>query len=275
LTSPAQQSASQVLRDLLNKWGIGQLYTDAMALMKQGLSENAIVIQLQDTDAYRKRFAGNELRRKAGLAVLAPAEYVATETAYKDVFRQYGLPAGFYDSTNDLTKFIGADVSPAELAQRAQSAQKMWLSGNQDYRNVWRDYYGLSDGDAIASILDPKTALPMIEQKMTATQIGAAAGRQGLDVDRKRAEFVAAHGVDEDAALRGYTEIAGELDTAQSIAKRFGEDFTQTDAENDALLGLASAQRKKKDLFGKEAALFSGRSGANQGSLSKSTAGSY
>lgn len=275
MTSSAQQSASQVLRDLLNRWGIGDLYTDAMALIKQGLSESAIVVQLQDTEAYKRRFAGNELRRKAGLAVLAPAEYVATETAYRDVFRQYGLPAGFYDTAGDLTKFIGADVSPAELAQRAQAAQKIWLSGNQDYRDVWKDYYGLSDGDAIASLLDPKTALPIVEQKMTATEIGAAAARQGLDVDRSRAEFFASRGITEDAALKGYTDIAAGLDTTQSIAERFGEEFSQSEAEDADLLGLASAQRKKKDLFGQENALFSGRSGAGQGALSKSTAGSY
>lgn len=260
---------------MLTQWGIGSLYTDAMSLIKQGLDQNAVVVQLQQTDAYKKRFAGNELRRKAGLAVLSPAEYVATETSYKDVLRQFGLPKGFYDSNDDLTKFISMDVSPQELATRAEAAQKVWLSGNEDYKSVWRDFYGLSDGDAIASLLDPKTALPIVQQKLTSVQIGAAAQQQGLAVDRSRAEFFAAHGVDEQAAQQGYQGVAAELTDTQNIARRFGESFTQADAEDSEILGLASAQRKKKDLFNQEASLFAGQSGSDQRALSKSTAGSY
>jgi hypothetical protein len=246
-----------------------------MKLIKQGLDDNAVLVQLQDTAAYKKRFAGNELRRKAGLTVLTPAEYVSTETAYKDVLRQNGLPKGFYDTADDLTNFIAGDVSPQELQTRAEAAQRIWLSGNEDYKSVWKDYYGLSDGDAIASMLDPKTALPLIQQKVTSTQIGAAANRQGLDVDKSRAEFFAAHGVDEQAALKGYGDVAAELPDTANIAARFGQTFGQTDAENADILGLASAQRKKKDLFNSEAALFNGQSGAQQSSLSKSTAGQY
>ena len=275
MTSPTQQSASAVLRDMLTQWGIGDLFNDAMSFIKQGLDENAVLVQLQDTASYKKRFAGNELRRKAGLAVLSPAEYVSTETAYKDVLRQNGLPAGFYDHSDDLTKFIATDVSPQELQTRASTAQRMWLSGNEDYKSVWTDYYGLSAGDAIASILDPKVALPIIQQKMTSTQIGAAAKRQGLDVNKSRAEFFAAQGIDEAAALKGYSDIGAELPDTANIAERFGQTFDQTDAENADLLGLASAQRKKRDLFGQEQALFSGESGSTQKSLSKSTAGSY
>jgi hypothetical protein len=272
---PTRAGAAAILRDLLSQWGIGDLYADAMRLIKQGLDENAVLIQLQDTDAYKRRFAGNELRRKAGLAVLSPAEYVSVETSLKDVMRQYGLPAGFYDSPDDLTKFIGSDVSPQELSQRAAAAQKIWLSGNNDLKSQWRDYYGLSDGDGIASLLDPKVALPIIDQKLTAAQIGAAARRQGLDVDRTRAEYFQSHGVDEASALKGYSDIAASQAITEDIARRFGETFSQADAEDDTLLGLASAQRKRKDLYGKESALFSGRSGADQSALSKSTAGSY
>jgi hypothetical protein len=275
VTSPAQQSASAILRDTLNQWGIGELYNDALSLMKQGLDDNAILIQLQNTDAYKRRFAGNEARRKAGLSVLSPAEYVSTETAYKDVLRQNGLPAGFYDKSDDLTKFIAADVSPSELQDRAQIAQRVWLNGNEDYKSIWTDFYGLSAGDAIASILDPGTAEPLIQKKLTATQIGAAAKRQGIGVDRSRAEFFAANGIDESAAQQGYAAVAGELADTQNIATRFGQTFTQTDAENSEILNLASAQRKKKDLFNDEASLFAQKSGANQQSLSKSTAGSY
>ena len=256
-------------------WGISDLYNDALGLIKQGLDENAILVQLEQTASFKKRFAANEDRRAKGLAVLSPAEYIATETQYKSVLRMYGMPAGFYDSNDDVRGFLANDVSPAELSSRAQAAQKIWLSGNQDYKNVWRSYYGLSDGDAIAALLDPKMALPIVEQKLTATQIGAAAARQGLSVSRQRAELFAASGVDEQAAQTGYVQVAGELEADRTIADRFGSTFGQQDAENADLLGLASAQRKRKELYGQEAGLFGERSGTSQASFARPAAGSY
>lgn len=272
---PTKAGAAAIIKQYLDQWGISELYADALKLIKQGLDDNAILVQLEDTKAFKTRFAANEDRKKKGLSVLSPAEYIANESSYKQVLRQYGMPQGFYDSNDDVRKFLANDVSPAEVAQRAQNAQKIWLSGNQDYRSVWKDFYGLSDGDAIAAMLDPSTAMPIIDQKVTATQIGAAAKRQGLDLTSQRAEQLGAMGVDEQAALKGYSSIAGTQATDQGIAQRFGTTFDQTDEENDQLLGLASAQRKRKQLYNSETSLFAGQAGSDQGAFSRQTAGRY
>lgn len=272
---PAQMGASAFIKAMLQEWGVPELYNDALRLIREGLDADAITLQLEETQAFKTRFSANEDRRKRGLPALSPAEYIATERQYRQVLRQYGLPAGFYDSNDDVKKFLSADVSPAELASRAQSAQTIWLSGNEDYRNVWRDFYGLSDGDAIAAMLDPKTAMPLVEQRVAATQIGAAARRQGLDVNADRAQQLGAMGVDEQAALTGYSQIAATAETDKGIASRFGDTFTQSDEEDDRLLGLASAARKRKQLYGKEAALFTQRGGSAEGSFSRQAAGQY
>lgn len=272
---PTKVGAAQVIREQLRQWGIEELFTDVLALIRQGLSEDAIIIQLQDSDAYKKRFAANEIRRQKGLAVLNPAEYVATETQYRSVLRSYGLPEGFYDSNTDLNGFLGNDVSPAELAQRAQTAQQIWLTGNQEYKSVWKDFYGLSDGDAIASILDPKVALPMIEQKRVATQIAAAAKRNSLDVERQRAEYFTTLGLGEPDAIKAYGEIGEAASVDSAIANRFGTTFNQEDEENARLLGLASAKRKQRTLYNKEAALFAGGSGVDKATFARPQSGSY
>lgn len=273
--NPTQSGAAAIIKAYLDAWGISELYKDALSLIKQGLGDDAVLVQLESTDVYKKRFAANEDRKKKGLPVLSPAQYVATESQYKQVLRQYGMPEGFYDNNTDVRQFLAADVSPSELASRAQAAQKVWLTGNDDYRKVWKDYYGLSDGDAIAAMLDPKTALPLVEQKVAATQIGAAARRQGIDVSADRAGQLGGLGVDENTALTGYGQIAATSETDTSIAERFGQTFTQADEENDRLLGLASAQRKRKSLYGAETGLFQQRGGSDQGAFSRPTAGQY
>lgn len=272
---PLTAGAAAIIKQYLDAWGISDLYADALALIKQGLDNDAILVQLENTESFKRRFAANEDRKKKGLKVLSPAEYIANETQYKSVLRMYGMPAGFYDSNDDVRGFLANDVSPAELSSRAQAAQKIWLSGNEDYKNVWRSYYGLSDGDAIAALLDPKMALPIVEQKLAVTQIGAAAARQGLTVDRSRAELFAASGVDEQAALAGYGQIAASASTDATIAERFGQSFGQADEENDRLLSLASAQRKRRELYGQEAGLFGEQSGTGQAAFTRPAAGSY
>lgn len=273
--NPTQTGAAAIIKQYLDAWGIGDLYKDALALIKQGLDDAAILVQLEASDSYKRRFSANEDRKKKGLSVLTPAEYIANEDQYKQVLRMYGLPQGFYDGNDDVKNFLANDVSPSELASRAQAAQKVWLTGNEDYRSTWKDFYGLSDGDAIAAMLDPKTAMPLIEQQVTATQIGAAAKRQGLGVDRQRAEQFAQGGVDEQAALAGYGKIAETGAVDQSIASRFGTDFGQTDEEDLNLLGLASAKRKRQRLYGAEAGLFDERGGSASGAFSRPTAGGY
>jgi hypothetical protein len=119
VTSPTSQSARQILLDQLKQWGLEELTNDLDSLIKDGLEAPAIVLQLADTKAYKERFKANEIRRQKGLAALSPAEYIAAEASYQTVLRTHGLPNSFYDSRDDYAEFIGNDVSPDELNDRA------------------------------------------------------------------------------------------------------------------------------------------------------------
>lgn len=273
---PTTAGAAAVLNAQLAAWGITGLGADVLRLLKQGLDSNALMIELENTDAYKKRFIGNEARQKAGLRALPPAEYVATETALKGVLRSFGMPKGFYDTNEDITKFIANDVSPAELHDRATVAQEVWITGPATNRQAWKSYYGLSDGAAIAAILDPTKALGLVQKQAAAAQLGGNALAQGLNVGRARAEDLVAAGVSDQQSQQGYSQIAGSMTTDQAIAQRFGgQAFTQHDEEDARLLGLASAQRKLRDLQGAESGLFSGHAAAGGGALSGSGTGQY
>lgn len=272
---PNQETASRIIKAQLTDWGVAELYDDAVKLIRQGLGTDAIILQLQDTNAYKVRFAANEDRRKAGFRVLSPAEYVDLETQYGSILRTFGLPAGFYDSRDDFRKFIAADKSPSEIQSRAQAAQQVWLSKDPNIKQAWTSYYGLTDGDAIAAILNPETALPIVQRKVTAAQIGGQALASGLQVGGSRAEQLADLGVTASDAAKGYGEIGQAIETDQAIATRFGANFTQAEEEDARLLGTASARRKLSQLQGSEAGLFAGRSSVTQQSLSRNSSGSY
>jgi hypothetical protein len=273
--TPDQQTASAIIRAQLAAWGIPSLSADASSLIRQGYGTDAVLLQLQETPAYKTRFIGNEDRRRAGLPVLAPGDYVDLERQYRNVMRSYGLPAGFFDTNDDLRQFIARDVSPVELQQRAQDAQQVWLSKDADIKTAWRNFYGLSDGDAIAAILNPKESLSVLQRKVAAAQIGGRALANNQHVGVARAEQLADLGVTAGQAAQGYGDIGQAIETDKAIAARFGQTLDLADEENARILGLASAQRKLRDVQSQEKGLFEGRAAASNATLSRSSRGAY
>ena len=258
---PTTDGARAVLQKTLGDWGLDSLVDTALGLMKQGLDNDAIVIQLQQSDAYKKRFSANEERRKRGLSVLTPAEYLDLERAYSATARQFGLPQGFYDSPDDFKKLIAGDVSASEYNNRIAAAQSSVLSTDEATRRAWTRMYGLSTGDAIAMFLDPNRAMPLVQQRAAAAQIAGEGLRQGLDVDRTQAERLAGAGIDGEQARGGIASVAARLLTDQQIGRRFGVDVTLDSELNDELLGDATAKNRRRGLYEQEAGLFSGASG--------------
>jgi hypothetical protein len=271
LANPNVTGASAIIKAQLEAWGIGTLYGDAVKILKQGLNADAVIAQLQDTAAYKQRFWYNEQRKKAGLAVLSPAEAVATEAQMRGILRQFGLPAGFYDSPQDVGNFIAKNISASELADRATAARDLWLNAPAETQAYWKAHYGASDGDAIAAILNPDKALPLIQRKLAAANIGGAAMRQGLTEGTARAEQLATLGVTPDQAQQGFGKVAQITAGDGSIANRFGQDFTQGEAENAVFLQDAEALRKKQTLDSEEHSLFSGGAATNTAGLSGAT----
>lgn len=272
---PDQQSASQIIQAQLEAWGLSTLTGKVSDLIREGLSSDAITLRLQSTDEYKQRFIANQARTKAGLSALSPAEYIATENAYRQVMQSYGLPSTFYDSQDDFRTFLENDLSPTEIQDRAKVAQQVWLSTDQQTKDVWRQWYGLSDGAAIASILDPNKALPIVQSMASAAQAGGAAVRNGLDANEGRIRSYVDQGITADALSQGFSDIGSIHDVDQSIAKRFGTTFDQTDEEASRIQGLASAKRKQAELYDSEQKLFSGRAAADSRSLNARTTGSY
>ena len=269
LNRPRRQNAFDMMEQQLRQWGLGTLIPDLRKFIQQGYTNtNTLTLKLSQTDAFKQRFAGNELRLKNGLSELSPAEYLATERSYRQVLQSYGLPKGFYDQHTDFVKMIGGDVSPAELDKRAQIAANQFVNAPEQMKQMWVQYgFGTNKGDIIAGILDPTRATQVIQNRAQQVAIGAAALEQGLDVGKNRAQQLQQRGVTEDQAQQGYSEIAQWLPNEQQIAGRFGESLSQRDEENAVLLGDAEAQRKRQRLQGEETALFKATPGMDQGAL--------
>jgi hypothetical protein len=269
-------STIATLMDRFNKYGLGSLANKIQELAIDGATESTITLQLQETPEYQKRFSANASRIKQGLQVLNPAEYLSLEDGYRQVLRAYGLKQ--FDTDAYVQQFIANDVSAAELSNRVVTAVQRVQNADPAVQQQLRDYYGIGQQDLVAYVLDPEQQFQKIERQVASAEIGVAAGRQGLKPGVAVAEQLAAQGITQAEAQRGYATIADILPTAEKLSSIYGttlDSYGQSEGEQEVFNQLASAQRKREKLTAREIAAFSGSSGAAKTSLSTSRVGQF
>jgi hypothetical protein len=256
-----QRDAFVALNTLFTSYGLGTLAPKIFSYIQSGYSADTIALLLQDTSEYKTRFAGNELRRKAGLAVLNPGDYLATEASYRQIMAAAGLPKGFYDSPSDFTNWIGGDVSPTEVKGRVDLAVSATTQANPYVKQQLALLYGVDESHLNAYFLDQQRALPLLQKQQQTAEFAAAAAQQGLLTDRKRFEDYVTAGFSQSQATQGFQQVAQELPNLQALAARFGTTFGQAEEEQSVFGTSEGAVRKKRGLASQERAMFSGSSG--------------
>jgi hypothetical protein len=279
LLEGANRDAYAALVSLFNGFGLGSLAPKIYEFAKQGYGADVISLLLADTKEYKERFAGNEQRTKAGLPVLSPAEYLATERSYRQILQDAGLPKGFYDNPADFTKWIAGDVSPNEIKGRVDVAVAQSASANNSTKQALDLLYGIDQSHVTAYFLDSSRALPLLQKQATAATFGAEALKRNLALDRQDLEDFATAGLSLSTVSAGFQAVAESLPNIQAIAERWGESFSQRELEKDYIEGGVTGNpseprylsenptTKRKRLSQQEAGLFAGSGGATPGGL--------
>ena len=278
------QSAYDILLSEFTRYGLQALVEPLKGLITSGASAAEFGLKLQQTDAYKKRFAANQERINKGLAALSPAEYIALEDQYQNVMRNYGLPASYYTkdamgTQQGFEKFLGADVSATELEDRIMTAQNRVINANPEVTKALKSFYpDITNGDILAYALNPQQGLSDIKRKVTAAEIGGAAMQSGLSANLARAEELGRYGIDKAHATQGFTTIGAGLERGSQLASIYGEDpYTQTTAESEVfnIPGAQEARKQRQKITGLEKATFGGQTGISQGALARDRAGAY
>jgi hypothetical protein len=266
LLTGSNRDAFMALKSLFDSYGLGSLADKIYGYVKNGESADTISIQLQDTPEYKQRFAGNEARKANGLPVLSPADYLATETSYKQIMAAAGMPSGFYDQNSDFNGWIGKNVSPSEIQSRVDMATQATVLANPQYRKALNQM-GIDDAHLTAYFLDTNKALPYLQKAAATAQIGAEALRNNLQFDQGYAEQLATMGISSDQARQGFQQVAGELDTLKALGSVYGDnwDLQQSEAATFGTEGAAAAQAKQRRLLSQERGAFGGREGSAAG----------
>jgi hypothetical protein len=268
------RDAYLALKSLFGQYGLDSLAGKIFDYVKQGYGADTIGLLLQDTKEYKTRFAANDARAKAGLAVLNPADYLATEASYRQILSSAGLPKGFYDNPADFQNWIAGDVSPTEIKDRVDLAVAATGQANPQYKQALYQMYGINEADLAAYFLDRKTAEPILKKQAAAGAIGAAAIRRGFKTSTLDLEGYATIGITADQAEQAYAQIADGFESMLGIAGRYGTTWNQQQAEQEvftpgaaASVGAESASEKGKRLRSQERAQFAGQQGSSSAGL--------
>lgn len=307
-SSRVDKSAGEAAAEMFRAAGLGDTFVNSLMATINSVyaanidpSEAQILNSIYNSDAYKQRFAGNEIIRKRmadgqgrpGDRLLNPKEYIDAENAYRTVLQDAGMPTGFYDQPDDFNNLIGNSVSVAEFKSRVDTASDALNYADQSTVNSLSRYYNMTRGDLVAYLLDPSRAMPILENRAAraaqagtdefglnsrtelqrmyaASQVGGMAERQGLGVDKGFAEEIV------DLGKAGEAEdaiaTAGALDPdVRRLGSIYGQpmDFKDLVRETLNMSGGVEAGRKRRKFASKERAAFGGAGALDKKSLSR------
>jgi hypothetical protein len=283
----ARQDAFSLLKDVFSSYGLSELATEIEGYMREGIGTAQATIKLKQSQAYKDRFYGNELRLTSGRNVIDEASYLDLENSYSETLKAYGLQDYFgagvtaaerKNRQKAIANVIGNDISAIEFKDRVSTAVDRVKMADPATKNAFQSFYGIGESELAKYFLDPTKTLVALKEKATAAEIGGAAIGQGLSATATSAEDLARFGINREQAQVGYSTIAEELPTASKLGQIYSQEgitYGQTEAEQATFKGLASAKRKKEQLISRETAAFSGRSGLSNESLKNKIAGQF
>lgn len=200
-------------------------------------------------------------------------EWNQSRAVYRNLLKQYGLSEL---ATNDnADQFLLNDVSPQEAADRMQVAYNSVRNADEALKQQLKTYFpSVSDKDLVANILGVGKTVQELQQQINVAGIKAEAATAGIS-SVIGAEELAKQGVTREAARAGFQKTAQEVSGLSAAGMRAGIDVNQLqkELEQENLLGMASARRKK--IQQAEANLFSGAAGVGTPSLGSGAAGTF
>tara|TARA_R110002110_G_scaffold347232_1_gene557379 strand:+ start:9506 stop:11107 length:1602 start_codon:yes stop_codon:yes gene_type:complete len=170
------EGATAILTRLAGAFGLPlSVVSKLKKMMVDGLSEEAIALEVRQTPEYAARFPGMKLRQDAGFASMSEADYMANEDSYQELLRTHGLPEKFYDDRMDFATLIAADVSPNEFAERVTLAELATAGADPKTKEELKRLFGIEQTDLVAYYLDPEGATNLIEERRAFEAAGLSA----------------------------------------------------------------------------------------------------
>lgn len=263
---------------------------DALALISQTLAQYGLPADLADwawkeiqggktmnevtLDLFNPQTVGGKVlhqyfpeiqaRQQAGLSPMSPGDIITWRNDAKQLMRAAGMPADFYDTKEDFTKFIVGNVSIKELGDRITMARDATFTMTPGEQARMYHEFGQQPGSGAltAFFFDPDRAVPLLQRDYNAAKIGGAADRAGyLGVGDETARQLATAGVSDAQAQQGFGALARESELFHALPGQGGEDISQQVQIGAQFLGDAAGEQQIERVARTRVAAFAGGGG--------------
>ena len=281
-TKRRKEDARVTMANVLATYGLGDLsdfvYNEIIAKETVNINNpDAIIFAIREQPAYKKRFAGNAARLKAGLSELDPASYIALENQFRQTLQSNLGPEmlSVYGTQETFQELIEGDVSPSELNERIQQGYRAVADADPGVKEQMRTLYGVTEGQLVGYFLDPTKAAPLLTRRAQAANIAARGFEQGgIQLSGQFAEDLARRGISEQQARAGFAEVGALGELRQTFA---GETALSSEQLAGAAFGIDVAaqqelERKRRQRTGEFAGggSFARTTGETSGSITTS-----
>jgi len=172
----ARQDAFALLKDVFASYGLDSLASQIESYMREGIGTGEATIRLKQSQPYKDRFKGNELRLAAGRNVINEAEYLDLENSYSETLKAYGLqdyfgigvtPTERKNRQKAIADVIGKDISAVEFKERVSTAVDRVKMADKATKDAFQTFYGIGEADLAKYFLDPSKSLVTLKEKAT------------------------------------------------------------------------------------------------------------
>lgn len=266
------------------------LIPEIKRFMQEGLGPEQASLALPQTEAYRKRFAGNEGRKALGLPTYTPGQYIQAEQTYRDLFSQYNLNELATQNTFDA--LIGGAVSIDETKSRIDNVFTKIDNAPDELKTQLSTYlgtYGVGDPNkqrtqiALALMQGPE-GVNQLETKLRKAYIRTGAAVSKINVAEENIaqleKQLTTSGLSTEqignVSREAYASLAETLPTVEKLSQISMEDTTglQEELTQEAFgktTGILMPSQRRKKLEQQEQARFAGQAGTSQVSLAQRT----
>jgi hypothetical protein len=284
-----RRSAYAILEKEFTDNNLTSLLPEIKKFMTEGYSPEEASLLLPETPAYKTRFIGNEGRKKLGLSVYNPAQYLTAEQTYRDLFNQYSL--GELANQETYSALIGGAVSLDEAKARVDNVFTKIDNAPDVLKTQLSNYfggYGVGDptkqrSQIALALIKGTEGISQLDTNLRKAQIRTGAAMSNVNVAEENVsqleKQLTTAGMSTEQignlAKEAYANIAEVQPTAEKLANIYGEDTSNLskELEQEAFFGLASQRRKK--LQEREKSTFSGQAGTSTASLSRQSTGAF
>jgi hypothetical protein len=206
----AVKSAYSTVTALLDQYGLGDLGAWAWDELVKGSNSDQVMLDLKQQPTYKTSVLG---KVDAALAFTGqPAQSAAQIMSYKATVQQYAAAAGIqggFMSDDEIAKLYAGGVSASEVSSRLTTAYDAANNADPQTKALLHSYFGVDTGNLAAYYLDPSKALPLLQQQITAAQIGTDAHNSNFgDITAAQASLLAQQGVTASQGQAGFAKIA-------------------------------------------------------------------